>query len=120
MDEMTIEHWQDPKAPEKQGLKLSGGVTIAQAAELKEALLNALGQACELTVELSGLTDIDLTGLQLLGAAHRSAVASGKRFVVEDGGNRVFLDTVEAAGFRRQAGCNQDTEGTCIWLGGVH
>jgi ABC-type transporter Mla MlaB component len=118
MDEITIECWQDPETPGKQGLKLTGSLTIGQAAQLKQALVAALEGASELLVDLSGVTEIDLTGLQLLGASHRSSLLSGKLFSVEAGGNRSYLDAVAGAGFRRQAGCSRDTNGTCIWVGG--
>jgi ABC-type transporter Mla MlaB component len=117
-DEMTVERRQDPGAPEKRGLKLSGSVTIGQAALFREALLDALGAAGELEVDLCGVTEIDLTGLQLLCAAHQSAQAAGKNFSVNDGGNRAYLDTVANAGFQRHVGCARDNSGTCIWLGG--
>jgi len=118
MDEMTVERWQDPEAAEKQGLKLTGSMTIGQAAELKEVLLEALGAASELLVDLSGVTEIDLTGLQLLDASHRSALANGKRFSINDGGNQSFRDAVDNAGFRRRVGCERDKTGSCIWVGG--
>jgi ABC-type transporter Mla MlaB component len=118
MDDMTIEHWQDPETPGKQGLKLVGSLTIGQAAGFKEALVAALSEASELQVDISGITEIDLTGLQLLGASHRSALDRGKLFRVETGGNQSYLDTVVNAGFRRHVGCAKDVNGTCIWVGG--
>ena len=119
MDEMTVERWQDPELPGKQGLKLAGSVTIGQAAGLKELLVAALGEASELRLDLAGVTEIDLTGLQLLGAAHRSALASGKLFAIDAGGNRSYLDTVASSGFQRHAGCERDKNATCIWVEGV-
>lgn len=118
MDEMTMERWQDPEAPGKQGLKLSGSLTIGEASRFKEALLDALGAAFELQVDLSGVTEIDLTGLQLLGATHQSALACGKQFSVDAGGNRAYLDAVVNAGFQRHVGCSRDKNCTCIWVGG--
>jgi ABC-type transporter Mla MlaB component len=118
MDEMTIEHWQDPGVPGNKGLKLAGNMTIGQAADLKDVLMAALETASELRLDLTGVTEIDLTGLQLLDAAHRSSQARGKRFSIEHGGNRTLLDTIAAAGFQRRSGCASDTSGTCIWVGG--
>ena len=118
MDEMTIESWQDPEAPGRQCLKLSGSLTIGEAAGVRDALVAALEGANELRVDVSGISEIDLTGLQLLGASHRSSLARGKLFSVEDGGNRNYLDTVASAGFRRHTGCSRDINGTCIWVGG--
>jgi ABC-type transporter Mla MlaB component len=118
MDEMTIDRWQDPEAPRKQGLKLYGSVTIGQAAGFREALLDALGAASELKVDLSGVTGIDLTGLQLLCATHQSAQAAGKQFSVTDAGNRAYLDTVANAGLQRHVGCSRGSSGTCVFVGG--
>ena len=119
MDDMTIEHWQDPEVPGKKRLKLTGSMTIGQAAELKDVLVAALQEANELRVDVSGVTEIDLTGLQLLGASHRSSLARGKHFSVEADGNRNYLDAVVSAGFRRHSGCARDTNGSCIWTGGT-
>ena len=118
MDEMTIERRQDPEAPGTLELKLSGSVNIAQAAGFKEALLEALGAASELRLDLSGVSEIDLTGLQLLCATHQSALACEKRFSITDGASQAYLDTVDNAGFRRQAGCVRDACGSCIWIKG--
>ena len=118
MEDMTIEQWQDPEIPGRQGLKLAGSMTIGQAVELKDALVAALGEASEVRVDVSGVTEIDLTGLQLLEASHRSAMNSGKLLTVEARGNQAYRDTVAAAGFQRTTGCAQDTNCTCIWVGG--
>lgn len=118
MDELTIESWQDPVAPGTLGMKLTGSVTIAQAAGLKDELVAALAKGCDLRLDVSQVSEIDLTGLQLLEATHRTSVLAGKLFCLEIGGNRAYLDTVEAAGFRRHMGCKHDTKNTCIWVGG--
>ena len=120
MDDMTIEKWQDPGDPGRKGLKLSGSVTIGEAAAFKEALLAELETANELRVDLSAITEIDLTGLQLLDACHGSALARGKRFGIDAGGNRAFLDTVASAGFGRHTGCARDGDCSCIWVGGEY
>jgi ABC-type transporter Mla MlaB component len=119
MDEMTLERWQDPEAPGKYWLQPVGSLTIGQAAALKGALLEALGAACELQVDLSLVTQIDLSGLQLLCACHRSAQSLDKKFGIVDGGNRAYLDTVTNAGFTRHIGCARDLTGSCIWMGGA-
>ena len=118
MDEMTVERGQDPEAPGATLLKLSGSVTIGQAAGLKEALLEALGGARELRLDLARVTEIDLTGLQLLCATQLSAFGLGKQFDINDGGNGVYLDAVCNAGLRRHAGLVRDAAGPGIPMGG--
>jgi anti-anti-sigma regulatory factor len=118
MDEMTIECSQDPGEPGRQRLKVCGRLTIGGASGLKDALLEALGAGEELQVDLRGVTQIDLSALQLLCAAHQSAGKGGKRFFIINDGNEVFSSTVSDAGFRRQVGCSHDTSLSCIWVGG--
>jgi len=118
MDDLTIECWEDPQAAGKQRLKLAGSVTIGQAAALQQALLTALGSADEVRVDLSEITEIDLTGLQLLDASHRSALMSGQLFCLDHGGNPSFRAAVDSAGFRRHTGCERDINGSCIWVEG--
>ena len=56
-------------------LRIQGEMTIYLAAELKQALL-AEPAPCE--IDLSGVTDIDTVGVQLLILAKREAQASGR------------------------------------------
>jgi anti-anti-sigma regulatory factor len=116
MDDMTIERLEG-EAQGKVGLKVSGSVTISQAAEFKAALLEALQGADELQVDLSGATGVDLATLQLLCATHQSCELVGKRFGVVDG-EGLFRSVAAEAGFVRHVGCARDNTGSCIWVGG--
>ena len=58
-------------------LRLSGELTIYHAAELKAALLPLADEARALVLDLSGVSDIDSAGLQLLLALRRSLAAQG-------------------------------------------
>jgi anti-sigma B factor antagonist len=56
-------------------LKIDGELTIFRAAELKPVLL---AEPPALEIDLSGVTDLDTAGLQLLMLAKRCAVAQGR------------------------------------------
>lgn len=118
MEELTFNCGQDPAHPRTRVLKVAGEATIVAAGDFKEALLDALSGASEVQVDVSALTGIDLTGLQLLCAAHHSAGIAGKDFHIVDGGNPTFRDMANAAGFRRHTGCAYDRACSCIWVGG--
>ncbi|OGU04556.1 MAG: sulfate transporter [Geobacteraceae bacterium GWC2_58_44] len=118
MDEITIKRSQDPEVPGRQILHVAGTATIGEAFLLREALMEALEAVGDLRVDLSGVTGIDITGLQLLCAAHQSAEKSGKHFEVHDNGNEVFRKVVADAGFQRHVGCACDITSSCIWVGG--
>ncbi|MBJ6723138.1 STAS domain-containing protein [Geomesophilobacter sediminis] len=99
-------------------VKLSGSLTIAHADLLKKELLEALETANEVVVDLSAVDEVDLTGLQLLCAAHQSARNRDKVFRVVDQGNKNYRDVVANAGFERHVGCARDNSSSCIWVGG--
>jgi anti-sigma B factor antagonist len=58
---------------------ISGAMTIYAAAAAKDTLLDALNGAGELEVDLSGVTEMDTAGVQLLALLKREAASSGKR-----------------------------------------
>jgi anti-sigma B factor antagonist len=60
-------------------LRLEGEMTIYRAAELKRALVEAVERPGALKLDLSGVTELDTAGLQLLLLAGRTAAASSKR-----------------------------------------
>lgn len=118
MDEITMERRQSADGQGKEELVVSGSLTIAEAARFKEGLLASLQAAGELLVDLGGVTAIDITGLQLLCAAHGSAEQAGKGFRIKDSGDGVLGKAVAEAGFQRHVGCARDNKSSCIWVGG--
>jgi anti-sigma B factor antagonist len=61
--------------PPSTTLRIDGEMTIYRAAELKALLLDALSAATELEVNLSGVTELDTAGLQVLILAKQTALA---------------------------------------------
>ncbi|HJV64533.1 MAG TPA: STAS domain-containing protein [Geomonas sp.] len=116
MDEMKIEQRHSPAGPDTVELKVSGCLTVAEAAGFRDGLLAALEQGADIAVDLTAVTEVDLAGLQLLCAAHGSAQAAGKRFWIEDGDNEVLKKMTAEAGFQRHAGCGRDKTSSCIWV----
>lgn len=95
-------------------VSFTGEMTIGNVGELRKRLLQAfaVGKPVELCV--AGLTEIDVTGLQLLCSCHRTSVERGSAFTLT-GRNRALADIAEVAGMPRLKGCVQDVDGTCIW-----
>lgn len=63
------------KKPAISALRLEGDINIYHAVALKQLLLAPLAQPCTLEVNLSGVTELDSAGLQLLMLAKRTAQA---------------------------------------------
>lgn len=57
-------------------IRLDGEVSIYRAAELKETLLAAVRDHAAVELDLSGVTEFDTAGVQLLLLAKREALAA--------------------------------------------
>jgi anti-anti-sigma factor len=63
-------------------IRLEGAIDIAAAAELRKLLLQACGSGREVRVAVGGVKDLDVTAVQLIWAARRSAEAEGVAFTL--------------------------------------
>jgi anti-anti-sigma regulatory factor len=98
---------------------MAGNMTIYFAAEMKETLLTAFTESSKLTCNIENVPEIDLAGLQLLCAAHKSSCAAGKTFGIVGLNSESIRKTMVAAGFDRHAGCMKDENSRCLWVGGA-
>ncbi len=98
-------------------LKLHDKLTIASADELKATLVAALDGGGDILLDATAVEQIDLTGLQLLFAAHKTAVRNGKTFAFAEGAASEVIDLAALrAGFARDA----DDSNTSLWLRRSH
>ncbi len=98
---------------------IAGAVTVQRAAELKAVLADALARADRLAIDLSGVTEADLCGLQLLCSARRTAAQSGKRFALAGATPDAVRRAAEGAGACVRSGCGAEDPATCPWKGGT-
>jgi len=75
----------------------AGEMTIYSAAELKPALLEAMGQSDEIEIDLSSVSEMDTSGVQLLMLMKREAVAAGKAMTLS-GHSPAVLEVFELLG----------------------
>ena len=95
--------------PER-SLPITGKATVMGAGELKRVLAEALETTDVLTLDLSGVTECDLTLYQLLCAAHQSAALRGKSLTIAPAGYGTIMQHAAAAGFLPAAdGCRHHT-----------
>lgn len=81
------------KLENKDGLctaRISGEMNIYHANGLKQGVIEALASQEPLQIDLSGATELDSTGLQLLLLARREAEKSGKTFSVVNASEAAF------------------------------
>lgn len=91
-------------------------VTIGHAAEFRDALVMAAGQAGSVVVDFSEAQSVDLTCVQLLCAAHLSCSRNGKRITLEGRNIDLLKKTACTAGFPRQCGSFlPGKQEKCLW-----
>ncbi len=97
-------------------LILDGDMTVQRAGELKAALIEALDKANSVVIDLENITDADLSCLQLLCSAHRTALKTNKSVSLSEKAPQFFWDTVKKAGYScKDPGCDNEN---CLWIGG--
>lgn len=92
------------ETPQEHRLHITGKATVMGAGELKRLLAEALAATDALTLDVSGVTESDLSLYQLLCAAHQSSALLGKRLTIAPAGYRTFMQHAAAAGFLPAAG----------------
>jgi len=85
-------------------------LTVRHVERLRRELLGRLAVAGSLVIDLEAVKEVDTAGLQLLCAAHRSAVAAGKDLVLR-GRSQAFREALRVTGLAGARGC--DTR--CPW-----
>lgn len=99
-------------------LVLQGELTVEQILPVRDNLKNALEAVRSLDIDLEEVTEIDLSFLQILCAAHRTALKTGKTLKLAGNPPQVFLQAMEDNGYSRQSGCSLDAGKTCLWVSG--
>ena len=95
---------------------LEGVLTVARADELRMLLIKALIDSDSVQVDFGPVAEVDLSCLQLLCAAHRSAGRIKRGFSLSAAWPDRFKQTVEEAGYARLAGCRFDADHSCLWI----
>lgn len=79
--------------------RVAGEMTIYHAAEMKKKLLHSLVRSAEMEIDLSGVSEMDIAGFQLLLLAKREAALAGKalRLVAHSPATLAVLDLFNMA-----------------------
>jgi len=93
-------------------LVISGSMTIEDASNLKTAIAGIIADSVHIEIDLKKSETTDLSCLQILCAAHRSAVLAGKKLALLNAPDSLRT-CLEDAGFPRQTGCLHHE--TCLW-----
>jgi anti-anti-sigma regulatory factor len=81
-------------------VSLSGDQTIREAADTLEVLRAAVAKGGDLTLDCGGVTDADLSFIQIVMAASKSLAANGRRLGLTAPAHGPLLAALDAAGIR--------------------
>ena len=118
MSGFSIQQMNHADTPEIKIVFIDGEMTILNAGEIRNSLLEAFSNGAGLCLDMGKVTEVDLAGLQLLCAAHRTSMTEKKHFSVSGVDNEAMKSVIRDAGFLRHTGCTQDVNKTCVWTGG--
>lgn len=94
-------------------LTLDGELTIPYADELKTKLESTLQRGNNVSLDMKNVSEIDISGLQLLYAAQLSSEKTNKRFTI-DNCSEAFKQVVLDAGYSHAKGCVLKCDNICI------
>jgi anti-anti-sigma factor len=98
-------------------LTLDGSLDIQRVGEFQGLLSEALNKAKRLVIQLEGVQEVHLTGLQLLCSAHRTFLGQKKSLVLQ-GSSEAFRRIVRDLGYLRHVGCQPESKDLCLWKEG--
>jgi anti-anti-sigma regulatory factor len=99
-------------------VKITGAMTIEHAQEVKTFLQELLAKRDDILLDAEGVTEIDLSCLQLFCAMHKSSLRADKTVALKYGRSSVMADILQQAGFVRLKGCGGNEK--CLWSEASH
>ncbi len=108
--------FQDQQSGKQGTITLDGELIVNRAEELRMLLIKALIDADRVQVDFGAVNDTDLSCLQLLCSAHRSAGRMKRSLTLAGNWPAPFNKTVQTAGFSRLTGCRLDADHSCLWV----
>lgn len=91
--------------------KIGGDLSLRNAGQLAATLKQDLAKHADIVVVFDAVSGIDLTTLQILAAARKSAMASGKTLSLQLPAGGIVHDLLRRAGFVDPSGIASAPEG---------
>ena len=105
-------HLSKKKTDEIQVLEISGSLTAAWSADLKKELLEGLSEGSELQLVIRNVSEVDLSFIQVISAALKTAQNEDKEFTVKLPVPDPVTENVILAGLNNHGSCQADG---CLW-----
>lgn len=92
-----------------------GELALQRIIKLREEIVAALAGSMDVRLRLVDVSEVDVSFLQLLCAAHRTAVRDRKQLLLTGQLPAPFVEVLHLAGLNRHVGCSLDCDGSCLW-----
>lgn len=93
-------------------------LTIETAAAFARLVREALETVPHVELEFEAAVAMDITGLQIICSACRTASSGGRSFTFRGGKPQGLIDIITLCGAERHALCRHANDSDCIWFGG--
>ena len=94
---------------------LSGSLALRSAGEIRKQLLRAFEEADKVSLLFRDVEEVDLSLVQIICAAHHSAVRNGKTLTMQGSLPDAFTQVIDDAGLNGHISCSADARGCCVW-----
>ena len=94
-------------------------LTIENAADFARLVRESLESSKSVAVEFEPDVEIDITGMQIICSACKSAAVNGHSFTFYGLKPPKMADLIVVSGAERNAACKHNNDATCIWFGGT-
>jgi anti-anti-sigma regulatory factor len=80
-------------------VSVSGSMTIQYLPELLKPLIKLIDEPGDIVLDLHDVTDVDISGLQLLCSIDKSLTEQGKELIIDKKYPKILTKTIEDAGY---------------------
>ena len=94
-------------------------LTIENAAEFSRIIKEALEASKNVTLEFEPAVEIDITGVQILCSACKSAASNSSTLSYTGMKPDALTEIIASSGAARYSACKHNNNSTCIWFGGA-
>ena len=106
-----------PAKPESRTeIHLGGDLSVGRAGELRQIITESLSRGEQIVLACSESADMDLSFLQLVCSAHRTALQSNSLLKLSNTLEKKLLTKAGEAGYFRETACRSDKNHECFWL----
>lgn len=95
-------------------------LAIDTASDFSRIIREALESSHLVAIEFEPEVELDITCVQILCSACKSAANSGKVFTYHGLKPQALSDIIASCGAERRSVCKHNNESTCIWFGGTN